>query len=338
MRLLKSKFSIVLSGIGLLIGAAVLFLLFTDQPLVKLLRFTVFNAFEFEGDEVGTVERDIVYKTVAGEPLLVDLYLPFARRHASIPVVVFSHGGGWVMGDRATMLIGPDNKQLILRLRGLGYAVANFEYRLLGETVELADIIADNKDLVRWLKANSDRYDLDPANIGLWGQSAGGYLVLMAGLTDDDKFVGDEGLSGISARVSYIVDNYGPTDLMENFRPIVSGERSPGAFERAQTNHMFGSSYDADPEGFANSLADLSPVTHVDKDDPPVLVLHGDADQLVSAEQSRFLREKMLQAGTEHEVHFITGTDHIFNGATAEQIQEIVAVSTAFIVRNTHEY
>ena len=143
MRLLKSKFSIVLSGIGLLIGAAVLFLLFTDQPLVKLLRFTVFNAFEFEGDEVGTVERDIVYKTVAGEPLLVDLYLPFARRHASIPVVVFSHGGGWVMGDRATMLIGPDNKQLILRLRGLGYAVANFEYRLLGETVGPFRLIAE---------------------------------------------------------------------------------------------------------------------------------------------------------------------------------------------------
>ena len=81
MRLLKSKFSIVLSGIGLLIGAAVLFLLFTDQPLVKLLRFTVFNAFEFEGELASRGVSKIVAQFLESAQVeFLDLEPAFAGR------------------------------------------------------------------------------------------------------------------------------------------------------------------------------------------------------------------------------------------------------------------
>ena len=337
MTFLRSRLSLSLIGAGLLMSAVLAFLLATNQPLIKLLRFTVFNAFQFEGDEIGDIRKDLVYKTVNGQPLMVDLYLPLENRQDVAPVVVFSHGGGWVTGDRDTMLIGPDNRQLIVLLRTLGYAVANFEYRLLGEAVTLSDTIADNKDIVRWLRENAEEYQLDPENIGLWGQSAGGYLALMAGLTDDDDFIGDETLSDVSARVSYIVDNYGSTDLVERFGPIASGQRAPGILDRMRTDFMFASSYTENPGAFAADLVKLSPVSYADEADPPVLIVHGDSDGLMPPEQSRILQRKLEDVGTDYELHFVENADHVFIGATDEQIEEIVAMSAAFISRNTFD-
>ncbi len=187
---------------------------------------------------------------------------------------------------------------------------------MLSETVTLADIVADNKDMVRWLRANAEEYAFDPNNIGLWGQSAGGHLALMAGLTDDDEVVGDDGLSSVSARVTYIVDNYGPADLAESLGPIASGERTPGIMDRMVANNLFASTYQEDFRAFAQGLLELSRVTHVDADDPPVLIVHGDADGAVPPEQSRILQRKLADAGASHQVHFVGDADHIFNGAT----------------------
>jgi len=334
---MKSKKSIFLISLLTLVGAALLFLLTTSQPFIKLIRFTVFNTFEFEGKEIGTIEKDIVYKTIDGEPLMVDLYMPFRKEHPLTPVVVFSHGGGFVMGDRDTMFIGPDNKQLIIRLRELGYAIANFDYRLLGETVSLANIVADNKDIVRWLRKNAGQYGFDPENIGIWGQSAGGYLALVIGLSDDDEFSGEVTLRNTSARVSYIVNNYGVADLVTIYQPITSGQRAPGLLEKGQTDYMFEASFAEDPNAFARGLPGLSAVSYIDRNDPPVLSVHGDADTLVNPEQSRILQRALDQAGSSGELHLIGNTDHIFNGATSEQIEEIVNISIDFIVRNTHK-
>ena len=331
-----SKKQIALTLALVLLGGPVLFFFFSNEPLVKLMRFSVFNGFELEGDAVGEVVRDLTYKSVADEPLMVDLYMPLEDRFESAPVVIFSHGGGWVAGDRSTMFVGPDNEQLIPRLRSLGYAVANFDYRLLGETTKLSDLVADHKDLVRWLRSNAQTYGLDPANIGYWGQSAGGHLTLMAGLTGDDEFSGDAQLSGTTARVNYIVNNYGPTDLTEHFGDMVAGEVSPGFLERQQVVNMFPASLEDDPDAFARSLVMLSPVSYIDANDPPVLTLHGDADTLVSPNHGRLLTQALEAAGAIHETHFIDNADHIFNGATAEQVEEIVQLTTAFVVKNTH--
>ena len=76
-------------------------------------------------------------------------------------------------------------------------------------------------------------------------------------------------------------------------------------------------------------------MTYVDADDPPVLILHGDADGLMPVEQSLFLQRTLEDAGTDHQVHLVINTDHAFNGASDKQIGEIVETTTAFIARNT---
>lgn len=252
-------------------------------------------------------------------------------------VIAFSHGGGWITGDRTTMLTGADNKELIIRLRQIGYVVANFEYRVLSDSVTLADIVADNKDIVRWLRANATNYEFDQDNIGFWGQSAGAHLALMAGLSNEDEFAGDPDLRGVSARVAYVIDNYGPADLATLLGDIVSGERSPGMMERQQLENMFDAEYQDDPDAFNQNLLKLSPVTHADAEDPPVLILHGDADTLVPHSQSLLLQERMNAEGARHELSLIEDVDHAFNGATEAQIADIVEQSIAFIERSTSD-
>lgn len=327
----------VLTGFGLILCVVIAFLLLTDQPMIKLMRFKVFHSFEFDGGQAGDVRRDIAFKTVDGESLMVDLYMPLQRAPGPIPVVVFSHGGGWIVGDRTSMLNGPHNKELIIRLRQIGYAVANFEYRVLSESITLADVVADNKDIVRWLRANAGDYEFDPGNIGFWGQSAGAHLALMAGLSNENEFGGDPDLRAISARVAYVIDNFGPADLSRLLGPIVAGERSPGMMERQQLENMFDIAYQNDPEGFILNLLNLSPVTHVDAEDPPVLILHGDADTNVPYAQSLLLQERMHSEGARHELSLIEGAGHAFNGATEQQVADIVELSIAFIERSTSD-
>lgn len=336
MSLLSSKKSTVLTGALVLVAGGVLFLLFSAQPMLKLIRFTMFNGFELEGEAVGRIETDLTYKTVGDQTLMVDLLMPLTDRYDKAPVVVFSHGGGWMMGDRSTMFVGPDNEQLIGRLRNSGYVIANFDYRLLNESTTLSELVADHKDLVRWLRVNAERYGLDGDNIGYWGQSAGGHLALMAGLSDEHEFAGDPDLSATLSHVSFIVNNYGVTDLTAHFGDLVANEASPGFLEAGQVENMFATSLEEDRDGFVQSLPVFSPVNYVDRDDPPVLTIHGDSDTLVSANQSRLLKQAQEKAGADHQTHFVSGADHIFNGATADQVSEIVQITASFIDSHTH--
>ena len=110
------------------------------------------------------VERDIVYARVGSRKLLLDLYVP-PKRSAPLPVIVWIHGGGWRGGSK-----GSGGRALPMLQRG--YAVVDVGYRLSGEAIFPAQV-EDCKAAVRWVRANADKYGLDPKRIGAWGSSAG---------------------------------------------------------------------------------------------------------------------------------------------------------------------
>jgi len=93
-----------------------------------------------------------------------------------------------------------------------GYAVASINYRLSQHAIFPAQI-QDCKAAIRWLRANADRYGIDPNRIGAWGPSAGGHLVALLGTAGDvnDFEVGPN--PGISSRVQAVCDFFGPTDF-----------------------------------------------------------------------------------------------------------------------------
>jgi acetyl esterase/lipase len=134
-------------------------------------------------------------------PLELDLYLP-AVAAALVPSVVFQDGGGWQLGSRHSA--GPAYAEWspspFERLAQAGIAVASVDYRLTGEAQWPAQLY-DAKAAVRWLRARADEIGIDPTRIAAWGESAGGHLAELLGLTGND-LDGEIGIVGPPAQWS----------------------------------------------------------------------------------------------------------------------------------------
>lgn len=239
-----------------------------------------------------TVERDVVYKTVGDCSLKMDIYRPTAADGLT-PAVVYIHGGGWYSGDKTTGAGQDDIAEMISR----GYLVAAVNYRL-APRYQFPAQIEDVKCAIRFLRANAVRYGIDAAHIGVWGDSAGGHLAALLGVTDaSDGFEGYGWYDGQSDQVQAVASLYGPTDLAE----IYERDKSP------HMEHVFGT---ADPESTVISQA--SPLTHVSSDDPPFLIVHGEADEVVLVEQSQVLYERLVSAGVPTTLVIVGNCGHCF--------------------------
>jgi len=237
------------------------------------------------------VLKDLEYARVDGHPLRLDLYLP-EKSETKPPLLVWIHGGAWILGSKA-----PINYNF-LRLTGEGYAAASIEYRLEG-LVSHPKQIHDCKGAIRWLRAHADQYGYDTTRIGVGGGSAGGHLVLLLGLSSGvEALEGDVGGNlDQSSHVDAVVDLFGPSAL--------------GRF--AQASKRFGQNKTA------ALLKSASPLTYLTKDDPPLLIFHGDKDPLVPLSQSEYLHKRYQEAGLESTLHVIKGAGHggaPFNDAT----------------------
>ena len=150
----------------------------------------------------------------------LDLYLP-EKVKGRLPVVVWIHGGAWMEGSKDDCPAVPFAAE--------GCAVASINYRLSQHAIFPAQI-QDCKAAIRWLRANADKYHLDPDHIGVWGASAGGHLVALLGTTAAVKeFEGRGGNLDQSSRVQCVLDWYGPSELtMMGVLGIRPARRSPG--------------------------------------------------------------------------------------------------------------
>ena len=258
-----------------------------DAVLIAFL--TVSSAYAFQEPAVA---RDVVYYNSGGTPLTMDIYYPKADG-GRVPAVLYIHGGGWYSGDKTSGTGLVDIPELVNR----GYLVAAVNYRL-APRYEFPAQIEDLKHAVRFLRANAATYGLDPAHIGVFGDSAGGHLAALLGVTDDN-YGFDGVLSGIepSTRVQAVVDMFGPADLTLKF------ERDRSLL----IEHVFGTS---DPED--EIIRRASPVTHVSSDDSPFLIIHGDKDDQVLLSQSEELYRKLVESGVPTELIVVKNSGHDF--------------------------
>jgi acetyl esterase/lipase len=236
---------------------------------------------------------DVVYAKVGGRELHLDLALPEKTPAKPLPVIVWIHGGGWKKGtykwNRAALFVKD------------GYAAASVEYRLSGEAVFPAQIY-DCKAAIRFLRANAGKYGLDPKHVGVWGGSAGGHLAALLGTSGGVKELeGNLGNPGQSSRVQAVCVFYGPTDFtVAGLQPEV-GRKKPGPVAE-----LLGGTVKQKPE-----LAKLaSPITFVSKDDPPMLIVHGDADQLVPISQAEIFYDALRKAGVETQFIRVKNGNH----------------------------
>ncbi|MGH7587088.1 MAG: alpha/beta hydrolase fold domain-containing protein [Gemmatimonadota bacterium] len=236
----------------------------------------------------------MTYCRTGGIDLRIDLFFPGSSAPARAPAALFLHGGGWVAGDKGES----DWLQRIREpLLERGFVVASANYRLAPSHPWPAQI-EDAKCAIRFLRAQSEAYGIDDRRLGAWGTSAGGHLAAMLGATDAGAgFEGDGGHASQSSRVQAVVDFYGPADLTD-------GEAWP-AGQSLHLEVVFGTS-DLD----SPVLAGASPTTHVTRDDPPFLILHGDRDPQVPARQSELLFQRLGATGVPAELVIVENARH----------------------------
>ena len=260
----------------------------------------------------------VPYAALPGvRPLELDLVLP-PRTGEPVPVVVYLHGGGWRLGSRRSA--GPAysgaDPSPFERLAQAGIAVASADYRLSGEATWPAQL-HDAKAAVRWLRARAGDLGIDPERIAAWGESAGGHLAALLGLTEDDAALeGDVGITGTPSRVSAVVAWYAPTDLA-GLAADVGADPTDPATREAQ---LLGAPVPDVPD----LAAQASPVTHVSPGAPPFLLLHGAADRFIPPVQSERLHRALVEAGVEAELELYEGADHMWLGSTEAAEQSLV--------------
>jgi len=232
--------------------------------------------------------RDIEYGKGGGKALRLDLYLP-PKHDKPAPGLIFIHGGGWEGGKRS------DYKYYTVRYAKRGYVVATITYRFSQEALFPA-AVEDAKCAVRWMRANADKYGIDPDRLAVLGGSAGGHLSMMVGYSSDvPELEGEGGHAGVSSRVQAVVNLYGPSEL-----------DCPEAHEAGSVKKFLGKTYAEAPELYTKA----SPISHLTKDDPPTLILHGTIDSLVPIWQSDALAEKLKEVGVPYVYEKFEGWPH----------------------------
>lgn len=208
------------------------------------------------------------------------------------PCVVWICGGAWQRLDRSAHLA------YLTELARSGFVVASVEYRTANEgpfPIQLTDVKAG----IRYLKALSDRYNIDPERFGVMGESAGGYLAAMATLAEDKAF--DVGaFTEYSSKVQAACPWYPPTD--------VTGFPYPSPVEAAASMEslLLGKNVMLNKE----EALKICPVSFVTKDAPPFLIIHGDNDHTVPFSQGEILHDKLEEVGADVKLLVLEGADH----------------------------
>lgn len=242
---------------------------------------------------------DVTYAIVGDHPLTLDLYLPGAEAQADSdaapPLVVWLHGGGWRFGSKA----GPPSNFV-----ESGFALASLDFRQSTDAPFPA-MVHDIKAGIRFLRANASRYGYSAQRIALAGVSSGGHLAALVGVTG-----GHEELEGSvgdhldqSSDVQAILVYFGASNLttiLQQSTPMGLGIREPAL------DLLLGGPPDTVPE-----LAKLaSPVFHVDANDPPLYLLHGDQDPQMPINQSHELHGAYKKLGLDVHFDVVHGSPH----------------------------
>jgi acetyl esterase/lipase len=243
------------------------------------------------------ISPDVIFGRKAGLAMTYDVIRPKQNRNGA--AVMFMMSGGWVSGWVAPEgFVGdsvPDGFRHFRELVDKGYALVIVRHGS-SPVFKVPDAVADVRVALRHLKANSEKFGIDPKRIGVCGASAGGHLSLMLGTAPRE--IKPEQASSEDDQVAAVVAYFPPVDL----RKLVGPSDSFPAL-------------DFDPD----KAPEVSPLLYVTSDDPPTLLIHGDKDRLVSLSNSQTIHEAMREKQVQSELIVIEGASHGFTGDGARR-------------------
>ena len=264
----------------------------TNRPFVQLISNVVYAQVPDRG--------------YMSKPLTMHIVVP--RDQKPHPAIVYVNGGGFINANK------DDYMQQWLDLAEHGYVVASITYRV-APTSTFPAPLEDVKAAVRYLRANAAKFNIDAEHIGIFGGSAGGYLAAMAGTTNGVKAFDKGDNLQYSSDVQAVVDVYGVSDITkigaDYSEAVQEKHRSAAATEALWVNGspVFGGKdggIPANPEGAKAA----NPLTYISKKTAPFLLMHGDADVLVSPSQTEILREALAAHNIEATRYLVKNAAH----------------------------
>ena len=240
------------------------------------------------------VEANIPYGEY--KETLLDVYQPKAASDQKRPGVIVIHGGGWVEGSKDDYGV-----RVCSRYVEKGFVCTSVEYRL-AKVAPAPAAVTDVLNAARWFDSNAKKYRVDTKRIVVTGGSAGGHLSLMVGMTPGSAKLGPP------AKVAAVVNFYGITDV---------GDQLSGP-------HMqdYAVTWVPDQKGRLELARRVSPMTYVRRGLPPILTIHGDADDTVPYEHGVKLTKALRDAGDDAELVSVPGGQHGFPKAKEDEIYE----------------
>lgn len=237
---------------------------------------------------------DLPYNNDTLHKHLLDIYMP-AGAKGNIPLLIFVHGGAWLSNDK-TADMGYMRKTIAEVVRN-GIAIASIDYRFSTDAVFPAQVQDCNR-AVSFLYDNAAKYGFDKNRFALMGFSAGGHLASLMGLSNNNK-VASFFMPGTSQGFHFkaVADFYGPADLL--WMPNSGDEKSPEAI-------LLG----AAPLSRPDLAKTASPISYIDKNDPPFLIIQGEKDESVPNKQSHVLSSLLTAAGVSNELIIVKDAPH----------------------------
>ena len=245
-----------------------------------------------------TRTEDVVYGRKSGVALTMDVFTP--QKDANGLGVILVVSGGWFSAHEAISL------PFVEPLVGRGYTVFAVVHGSQPKFT-IPEILQDMHRSVRYIRHHAEKYKIDPDRIGIYGGSAGGHLSLMQGTAGDaGNPTSKDPVEKESSRVQAVACFFPPTDFLNYGKPgedalgrgILAGFKAPFDFhEQDEKTKTFERITD---ESKRREIGrQISPITHVSDDDPPTLIIHGDADKLVPIQQAEIIVAKLKEAGVE---------------------------------------
>lgn len=261
------------------------------------------------------------YCVDGGKQLSLDMYEP-RDGGAPHPLLIFVHGGSWAFGSSSLGEQSQLVQGVIHGVLGHGFAVASLNYRLAPGDQWPAQII-DVRCAIRYLRATSAHWNVDPHRFAAMGNSAGAQLVSLAALSDGQvpQWNTSE-YSGQSGAVAAVVDCWGPIDL-------TAAGWSKTAVQIGQIVFRISLGTQAD------TLSVASPVSYVHAGEPPFLIIQGTSDQLVPPTQSSELRDRLVAAGDVATLVDVSNAAHELRpagGVISPTVNALTTQTVAFLV------
>lgn len=284
-----------------------------NHPLSKLSVLVVLLAglcgSVLAADETFTRTEDVVYGRKFGTALTLDVFAP--KENANGAAIIWVVSGGW-FSTHDIVNAGPISEYL-----KRGYTVFAVVHGSQPKFT-IPEILEDMHRSVRFIRSRADQYKIDPDRIGITGGSAGGHLSLMQGTAGTvGKTDARDPVDRHSSRVQAVACFFPPTDFLNYGKPgenalgrgILVNFKAPFDFNELdpKTKSFV---LIKDEEKILNIGKAISPINHVSADDPPTMIIHGDADLLVPIQQAELIIDKLKEAGVPAELVVKKGAAH----------------------------